>query len=167
MCWQKQIRKNKKILNKLEEIKALINAFTALVYIDASHIRDYQALQNNWFPQGEQKQIKTYGQHGKVTLYGSLDYSTGELFVLEYDKIDAVVFKHFLQNLWENYKAKGMTKIIIVLDNARVHHAKMLEDFLEELKDNIQLVFLPPYSPNLNHIEYVWKWLKSSAFIRK
>lgn len=163
MYLKKQIWMNKKILIRIDEIRSSLNATTSLLYIDASHVRDYQALQNTWFPQSKQKKIKTFGQHGKVTLYGSLDYATGELFMLEYDKIDAIVFKHFLQSLWEHYRAKGMTKIIIVLDNAKVHHAKMLEELLEELKENIQFEFLPPYSPNLNHIEFLWKWLKSTV----
>jgi len=154
--------KQKAFLEYVNGIKRCLCATTALLYVDACHIRDYLALQSAWFPQGQQKKIKTHGQHGKVTLYGSVDCS-GELFIMEYDKVDAIVFKHFLLALWEYYKAKGMTKIIIVLDNAKVHHAKLLEETLEELKDNIQLVFLPPYSPNLNHIELVWKWLKATV----
>jgi transposase len=158
--------KQKAFLKKMEEIKKLVNAETALLYVDASHIRDYLALQSAWFPMGQQKKIKTYGQHGKVVLYGSVDCS-GELFIMEYDKIDAIVFKDFLLRLWEHYKAKGITKIIVVLDNAKVHHAILLNDILEKLKDNIQLEFLPPYSPDLNPIEKVWKWLKYTVINNK
>ena len=49
----------------------------------------------------------------------------------------------------------------MILDNAKVHHAKLLEPFLQENKDRLQLVFLPPYSPKLNMIEGLWGWLKS------
>lgn len=54
-----------------------------------------------------------------------------------------------------------MYKIVIVLDNARIHHAKLLAPFLNEMKDRLELVFLPPYSPKLNIVEGLWKWLKS------
>ena len=44
-----------------------------------------------------------------------------------------------------------------VLDNARYHHAIMIQPWLNKNKDKIQLLFLPPYSPDLNNIERVWK----------
>ena len=50
---------------------------------------------------------------------------------------------------------------MMILDNARIHHAKILQLFLLENKDRLQLVFLPPYSPKLNLIEGLWGWLKS------
>ena len=54
-------------------------------------------------------------------------------------------------------------KIAMVLDNARIHHAKLIQPFLEENKDRLELVFLPAYSPELNLIEGLWKWLKSAV----
>lgn len=51
----------------------------------------------------------------------------------------------------------------MVLDNARIHHAKLLQPFLEDNQERIELVFLPPYSPQLNLMEGTWKWLKESA----
>ncbi|MDT2262756.1 transposase [Paenibacillus larvae] len=50
-----------------------------------------------------------------------------------------------------------------VLDNARIHHAKLLRPFLEAQKNRLELVYLPPYSPQLNIGEGLWKWLKSSV----
>lgn len=54
-------------------------------------------------------------------------------------------------------------KIVMILDNARIHHAKLLVAFLTEMKDRLELVFLPPYSPQLNAVEGLWKWLKSDV----
>ncbi len=48
----------------------------------------------------------------------------------------------------------------IILDNARYHHAKLLNQWLEDQKQFMFLDFLPPYSPKLNPIERVWKLLK-------
>ncbi|WP_397351530.1 transposase [Paenibacillus larvae] len=50
----------------------------------------------------------------------------------------------------------------LCLDNARIHHAKLLRPFLEAQK-SVELVYLPPYSPQLNIVEGLWKWLKSSV----
>lgn len=51
----------------------------------------------------------------------------------------------------------------MVLDNARIHHAKLIQPFLEEHKDRLELFFLPPYSPELNLIEGLWGWMKRSV----
>ncbi|AGE22675.1 hypothetical protein LH47_02244 [Anoxybacillus thermarum] len=51
----------------------------------------------------------------------------------------------------------------MILDNARIHHAKLIQPFLKEHEDRLELVFLPPYSPQLNLIEGLWKWLKSDV----
>ena len=47
----------------------------------------------------------------------------------------------------------------MILDNAKIHHAKLLQDFLDKNNDRLELMFLPPYSPNLNKIEELWGWL--------
>ena len=123
-------------------------------------IRDYQAIQKTWFIKGHQKKIPTYGKHLGVKLLGVLNYETGYVYCEEHEKYDAEVFLQFLQNVLGQYKTG---KIIMVLDNARIHHAKLIQPFLEENKDRITLVFLPPYSPNLNLIEGLWGWLKSNV----
>jgi transposase len=56
------------------------------------------------------------------------------------------------------------TKIILILDNSRSHHADKTVRKARELK--ITLVFLPPYSPDLNPVEFVWKTIKREISVR-
>jgi len=130
-----------------------------ILFQDESMIRDYQALAHTWFPIGQQKVIPTYGKHHGVKLIGTLDYETGEVFVTEEEHYDAQVFQSFLEKVVVKYQGE---KIVMILDNARIHHAKLIQPFLEVHKDHLQLVFLPPYSPELNLIEGLWGWLKKS-----
>lgn len=51
----------------------------------------------------------------------------------------------------------------MILDNARIHHAKLIQSFLDEVKGRLKLMFLPPYSSDFNLIEGLWGWLKSSV----
>ena len=51
----------------------------------------------------------------------------------------------------------------MVLDNAKIHHADLIQPFLEKNKALLTLTYLPPYSPNLNLIEELWGWMKSSV----
>ena len=113
----------------------------------------------SWFPKGGQRIIKTYGQHESVKLVGILNYETGHVYVEEHEAFNARVFLGFLTNALKLYP-NG--KIVMVLDNSRVHHAKLLEGFLNE-NPRLTLMFLPPYSPKLNIIEGLWGWMKDTC----
>jgi len=53
---------------------------------------------------------------------------------------------------------------VLVLDNARLHHSLILKQLVEEA--GCSLMFLPPYSPDLNPIEPVWSWIKNTVRAR-
>ncbi|WP_188634414.1 transposase, partial [Lentibacillus kapialis] len=97
-----------------------------ILFQDESMIRDYQALANTWFPKGQQKKIPTYGKHHGVKLISTLDYESGDIFCIERERYDAKVFLSFLEKVVERYPNE---KILMVLDNARIHHAKLIKPF--------------------------------------
>lgn len=123
-------------------------------------IRDYQALQYTWFAKGKQRIIKTTGKHRGVKLLATLDYATGKIIWKEDEEYTAETFLIFLRKVVTAYPTG---KIVMVLDNARIHHAKLLKPLLDELNGRLELVFLPPYSPELNLVEGLWKWMKSDV----
>jgi putative transposase len=129
------------------------------LFEDESSIRDYQAIMKSWFPKGEQRIIKTYGKHETVKLMGILDYETGKVHIEETEEFNAQVFLCFLENVLKLYPNGN---IVMVLDNSRVHHALLLNDFLAA-NPRLTLMFLPPYSPKLNIIEGLWGWLKNTC----
>ncbi len=55
-------------------------------------------------------------------------------------------------------KSNPHGRILIILDNSRSHHAQLTIE--TAIKLNVNLVFLPPYSPDLNPIEFIWKSIK-------
>jgi len=69
-------------------------------------------------------------------------------------------FCHFLTSIRNNNPGN---RICLVLDNFSTHKAKLVREKANEL--NIELVYLPPYSPDLNPIEYLWKSIKRSISI--
>lgn len=123
-------------------------------------IRDYQALSRTWFPKGQQKIIPTFGKHWGAKLIGTLDYETGEVFCVQEEQYTAKEFLNFLEKVLAKYPKQ---KIVMILDNARIHHAELIQPFLEKNKELLTLVYLPPYSPDLNLIEELWGWMKSSV----
>jgi len=67
----------------------------------------------------------------------------------------------FLEKIVEENKGKI---IVLILDNSRAHHAKKTVNRVKKL--GIILVFLPPYSPDLNPVEYIWKTIKREVSVR-
>ena len=93
--------------------------------------------------------------------FGAVSLRTGK-FVHAFSPVfNAVEFEKFLKRLLRR-RAHGR-KMVVVLDNARYHHAKLLEPLLEKRREQIELLFLPPYSPQLAPIERVWKLVRRLA----
>lgn len=155
-------QKQQEFKNKFNELrKRLVNgSVDRILFEDECMIRDYQAIFRTWFPKGKQRIVPTYGKHQGVKLLGVLDYETGEVFCIHAEKYDAAVFLDFLTRIVSKYRFE---RILLLVDNARIHHARLIQPFLKEHKDDLELVFLPPYSPNLNMIEELWGWLKRTC----
>lgn len=138
-----------------------------LLFEDECMIRAYQSLQYNWFPVGQQRKVPTYGQHEGAKLFGVLNYETGHVLYRDGEKYDAPAFIQFLDAVLSAYPTG---KIVMILDNGRIHHAAQVQAFLQAHK-RLRFTFLPKYSPELNLVEGLWKWLKSdvvhNVFYRK
>ena len=89
---------------------------------------------------------------------GAFSPITGDHLLMELPVCNTECFQIFLEELSSE---KPKTLIIMVLDNGSFHKAKKLK-----IPNNIKLVFLPPYSPELNPAEKMWARLKR-AFTNK
>ena len=99
--------------------------------------------------------------HKKKSLFGSVNTNNGR-FVYNFSPIfNAETFLEHLKQIIQ-FKVKNK-KILLILDNARYHHAILILPWLEENKRIIELLFLPPYSPVLNPTELIWKATRYSA----
>ncbi|GAB6891397.1 hypothetical protein JCM14450A_24030 [Geobacillus stearothermophilus] len=140
--------------------KNLIDPDFVLLYIDETHIRSYHVLRTTWSEVGRQKQVPTFGHHAHVSLFGAVNVHDGETVLYQAGAANATTFLDFLRVLKERYPDR---LIVLVLDNARIHHAKMAREFLREEGRSFHFIYLPPYSPQLNPIERLWKWLKDTV----
>ena len=114
-----------------------------------------------WSLKGHQPEISTFGGRKRQHIIGAVELFGGELCVGLSDSLKAEQFLHFLALLLGYYASKK--KIILVLDNARAHHAKVVQEFVKIHENQLELMYLPPYSPRLNPIERVWKKLRKKV----
>lgn len=95
-------------------------------------------------------------RYDAVYLYGAVEPLTGERFFFEFSHLTADCFQCFLEKFSEAFSE---SLNLLVLDNGRFHRAKSLK-----IPENIVLLFLPPYSPELNPIERLWQDIKAKLF---
>jgi transposase len=113
-----------------------------------------------WAPKGCQAQItQKQKNRERATLFGAVNPATGEVVAKQSKKGNAQSFKRFLKKILRFYR-RSTGKITVVLDNVKYHRAKSLKPFLEKHKAKLELMFLPPYSPDLNPMERVWWYMR-------
>ena len=88
-----------------------------------------------------------------VACFGAVSLVSGKLIRALCEKFDALSFEAFLKKLLR-HRSRGK-RMIVVSDNARYHHARLLTPFLRKYRRVLTLLFLPPYSPQLAPIERV------------
>ena len=97
---------------------------------------------------------KSVGYFGAVRLRDGLFVATREP-----DKFNAQSFHNFMEKLLVVGSTAGR-KMVLITDNAKYHHAKLHREWREEHANRFVLYFLPPYSPDLNPVERVWKLIR-------
>jgi transposase len=119
-------------------------------------------LSYTWGPKGERIVVKNNGSGGKDCIIGAIEPYEGKSFFLQWDWIDSRVVEKFLEDLTALFPDK---KHLIIIDNAKYHTSQGSDDY--PLPENINLYFLPPYSPDFNLIENLWKILRDDFFNNK
>ena len=98
-----------------------------------------------------------------VGYYGAVRLRDGKfVYRREEERFRGEGFWHFLLDLQKKSKASGR-QVIVISDNAKYHHARLHQEWRETMADEFRLYFLPPYSPELNPIERVWKRVRRNC----
>ena len=111
-----------------------------------------------WVPWEEDDPVVWhYPGRKSVGYYGAVRLRDGKgLFRQEAGMFDGATFWVYLREL-ELASRETNRSVIVIIDNAKYHHAKLHAQWREEHQGRFALDFLPPYSPELNPIERVWK----------
>jgi transposase len=120
---------------------------------DEVHFQRHASLIRMWSLQGQQPCVRSASTREKIGFFGALNLKTGRLLTQPADTFNAQTFGDFVKYLFRHTKGK----IYLILDNAGWHKARALKDFFATHEKRLVRIFLPPYSPELNPIERVWR----------
>jgi transposase len=112
-----------------------------------------------WVPPEEKDPVVLQAPTRKsIALFGAVNIRSGRLITMLTDPFDSTSFEWFLRLLLRHRRRRRRT--VLILDNAAYHYGENLEELLGGYRGRVGLDYLPPYSPDLNPIERVWKLLK-------
>ncbi len=127
-----------------------------IYFADAAHPIHNAVAGYGWMLKGNPKDLKTNAGRHRLNLNGAVDPVSLEVVVRHEETINSRTVIALLKDLEKrNPNAK---KIYFICDNARYYTSKEVASWLKTAK--IRIINLPPYSPNLNIIERLWKFYR-------
>src|SRR5271157_2580443 len=143
------------------KIKALAQREKAEIFFgDAAHMRSDHQAGRAWGKRGETPIVETTGARHRMSLISAITARGHMRFMIkEKGGVNAAVFIEFLKRLMAGAKRV----IFLIVDRGPAHIAKKTKAFVDSQHGRLRLFFLPPYSPDRNPDELVWKHLKATA----
>jgi transposase len=149
------------LMKEYPRIKALAKRENAEIYFgDAAHMRSDHHSGRTWGKRGETPIVASTGARYGMSLISAITARGHMRFMIkEKGGVNADVFIEFLKRLMVGVK----TKIFLIVDRGPAHIAKKTQAFVASTGGRLKLFHFPPYSPETNPDELVWKHLKSDT----
>ena len=131
-----------------------------ILFGDGVHPRHNTESTYAWIEKGKELEVLSNTGRVRVNVNGAINPAKPtQIISHQCDTINALTTIVWLQLIEKYYPT--MKAIHLYVDNARYYRSKLVQEFL--LTSRIQMHFLPPYSPNLNPIERLWKFIKKEV----
>ena len=121
------------------------------MFADAAHPTHAVRPVGCWAPKDVQVAVTQTSGRERLHIHGAIDLETGKTQMLEVATVNAVSTIMLLSAIEAMYPNKQL--IHVFLDNARYHHAKLVQQWLAQPERRIKLHFIPVYCPHLDAIE--------------
>ena len=118
---------------------------------DETGVRNSNQHGRSYAPKGKTPVKRHMSKRFSINMISSITNQGLVQFMIYKENMNAAVFIQFLTQLIKSQE----TKTFLILDNLRVHHSKMVEKWVAEHKEKIELFYLPSYSPERNPDEYL------------
>ena len=147
-------------LNAIRRLEEHLPRGDVLLYVDEVDIHLNPKIGPDYMLRGQQKEVLTPGKNEKRYLAGALNARTGRLAWVEGARKTSALFIDLVDHLARRAYARAGT-IHLVLDNFRIHSSKAVDAARQRWGDKFH--FLPPYCPDHNRIERLWKDLHDNV----
>ena len=134
-----------------------------IYFMDGVHPLHNSQPAYGWIKKGKEQTLKTNTGRRRININGAYDIERHNVIIREDGSINGQSTIALLEQM---LKRQPLGMLYIILDNARYYRSKLVQEFIAE-NPRIQFVFLPPYSPNLNIIERLWKLFKKKTTYNK
>lgn len=141
---------------RYEALKQALTADETICFMDGVHPTHNVQPAYGWIQKGVRKEVPANSGRSRINLSGILDMISHKVLIQEDKMLNAEATISFFRKIEAAYP--GKKKVHIFCDNAGYYRNKAVTEYLQT--SQIKLHFLPPYSPNLNPIERLWKWMK-------
>ena len=145
-------------VKKYKKIRKSLGKQEKIYFLDAMHPVHNSTPDYAWIEKGEERSIKTVSGRNRLNINGLYSPCDHETIIRSANSINAQSTLALLKEV--SRKHPKLTRIYIIHDNARCNHARWLK---ERLPKKYTMVALPPYSPNLNLIERLWKMFRKDV----
>jgi transposase len=156
-------KEQEKFIRKYKKLRREKNKNDKIYFVDGAHPLHNPILQYGWIKKGEEKYIETNTGRNRLNINGAYNVEEKKVIAREDESVNA---QSTVKLLLQLLSGQPTGKLYVILDNARYYRSEMVKDFLKE-NTRIEFIFLPPYSPNLNLIERIWKFVKKKVAYNK
>lgn len=160
VCPWSKVRKARR-LRAIRKIVDRLPAREVAYFEDEVDIHLNPRIGRDWMLPGQQKLILTPGQNRKRYLAGAQALSGDELLFVSSDRKNSDLFLALLEKLRKHHPRAR--RIHLVLDNYGIHSSRRVKEYLRERGGLFRLHFLPPYCPEHNDIERLWRELHANV----
>jgi len=149
----------KEFIEEYEKLKEEVGEKEPILFMDSVHPTQATKLSYGWIRTGKTKHVGTTASRTRMNIVGGLELKhIGDVITAQYETINEEAIVDFMGKVRSQY---GLKAVHLILDKAGYHRSRLVAEQARKL--NIKLHFLPPYSPNLNPIERLWKVMNESV----
>ena len=131
-------------------------------WADETGLRSDDVRGRSYAPMGKTPEIRVSQRREGLSIISSVTNRGKVRFKIFEGAMNAAILIDFMKRLIQEVKKEKKGKVFLVLDNLRVHHAKLVQAWLQENREHIEVFYLPSYSPELNPDEMLNANLKAA-----
>ena len=152
--------KQERFVEEFGQLEKALPTNEVILFGDGTHPQHNTQASYAWIAKGKEREILSNTGRVRVNINGAINpHCPTQVVTHQADTINALSCLVWLKLIEKAYPDKKTIHLFV--DNARYYHSQLVQEYLKT--STIQMHFLPPYSPNLNPIERLWKFLKKEV----